>query len=75
MLHPMCFCQIMMLFWIKYKLTQPISFVSKSANSESMHGVQSDPTQYDLAVKYVGAMRVKVLKSKGYFLEISNHEH
>ena len=38
----MCYCQIM-LFWIKYKLTQPVSFVSKSANSESMHGVQMDP--------------------------------
>ena len=29
-----------------------------SANSESWSGVQSDPTRYDKAVKYVGVMKV-----------------
>ena len=37
---------------------QTVCFILVSANSESWSGIQSDPTQYDQAVKYVG-VRVK----------------
>ena len=37
---------------------QTVYFILVSANSESLSGVQLDPTWYDYAVKYACAMRV-----------------